>query len=223
MDVASNQPTLAGAIMRSRVAREKQQARRRRRRLGLAAGGALVLAAGTAVTVGGMAGSDPVMAAVAKVQSLADLINQRSPGQRTEGVLTKTKRAQHSLAKVRAPLVHAPAPSATALAKILLPAAEAPIPVVLDAPTPFAQVVEPPLLAEILVPTSAGGSPPIVGAPGGGGSTPGGGTPPIVTPTPNDIVPTPAVPEPATWAMMLLGFGFIGWRARRDKAVLGVA
>lgn len=25
------------------------------------------------------------------------------------------------------------------------------------------------------------------------------------------------VPEPGTWAMMLMGFGFIGWRIRREK------
>jgi hypothetical protein len=29
---------------------------------------------------------------------------------------------------------------------------------------------------------------------------------------------TPAVPEPGTWAMMILGFGFVGWRLRRAKA-----
>ena len=29
---------------------------------------------------------------------------------------------------------------------------------------------------------------------------------------------SPAVPEPATWAMMLLGFGAIGWHLRRRKA-----
>lgn len=27
-----------------------------------------------------------------------------------------------------------------------------------------------------------------------------------------------AVPEPATWMMMLVGFGAIGWRLRRRKA-----
>ena len=31
---------------------------------------------------------------------------------------------------------------------------------------------------------------------------------------------TPAVPEPATWAMMLLGFGAVGFGMRRRSAVL---
>jgi PEP-CTERM motif len=30
----------------------------------------------------------------------------------------------------------------------------------------------------------------------------------------------PAVPEPATWAMMLLGFGAVGWQMRRRRAPL---
>ncbi|EQA98614.1 hypothetical protein L288_20395 [Sphingobium quisquiliarum P25] len=29
--------------------------------------------------------------------------------------------------------------------------------------------------------------------------------------------PLPAVPEPATWAMMLLGFGMIGFAARQRR------
>jgi len=45
--------------------------------------------------------------------------------------------------------------------------------------------------------------------------------PPIPGPTPNPPPdPTDAVPEPATWLMMILGFGVIGWvvrRARRDE------
>jgi PEP-CTERM motif len=32
------------------------------------------------------------------------------------------------------------------------------------------------------------------------------------------IGPAGAVPEPATWMMMILGFGFIGWSMRRHKA-----
>jgi hypothetical protein len=49
---------------------------------------------------------------------------------------------------------------------------------------------------------------------------PGGGfvVPPVVTqvvpPVPPEV-PPPAVPEPGTWAMMLIGFAFVGWNARR--------
>ena len=51
------------------------------------------------------------------------------------------------------------------------------------------------------------------------GTTPGGGNPPMITP-PTSPELIPAVPEPGTWAMMLMGFGFIGWRIRREKPVL---
>jgi hypothetical protein len=37
-------------------------------------------------------------------------------------------------------------------------------------------------------------------------------------PTSPELIP--AVPEPGTWAMTLLGFGFIGWRIRREKPAL---
>jgi hypothetical protein len=35
----------------------------------------------------------------------------------------------------------------------------------------------------------------------------------------NPSVPAPAVPEPATWAMMLIGFGGVGCAMRRRKIV----
>lgn len=50
---------------------------------------------------------------------------------------------------------------------------------------------------------------PFPGSPGGGGGTPpggGGGTPPTV-----------AVPEPASWAMMILGMGMAGYVLRRRR------
>ena len=40
-------------------------------------------------------------------------------------------------------------------------------------------------------------------------------TPPVVTPP-----VTGAVPEPATWAMMILGMGFVGYTLRRRRAVV---
>jgi hypothetical protein len=33
------------------------------------------------------------------------------------------------------------------------------------------------------------------------------------------LADVPAVPEPATWAMMLIGFGLIGFVARRARKV----
>jgi hypothetical protein len=40
---------------------------------------------------------------------------------------------------------------------------------------------------------------------------------PSLPPEPLETL-TPAVPEPGTWVMMILGFGFVGWRLRRAKA-----
>jgi hypothetical protein len=63
------------------------------------------------------------------------------------------------------------------------------------------------------------------GGPGGGGGGPGGGGggPPPPPPPPPPPTPTPfsAVPEPGTWAMMLLGFGMIGLTLRRRRAAEG--
>ncbi len=78
-----------------------------------------------------------------------------------------------------------------------------------------------------------GGGAPSGGAPGGGATPPvttppgNGGTPPIATP-PAGGIPTPpvvsppgggvtGVPEPATWALMLLGVGAIGGFVRRER------
>ena len=72
------------------------------------------------------------------------------------------------------------------------------------------------------------------GIPGGGGVVGGVPTPPggggVVTPppattvpppvTPPAITPVPAVPEPATWAMMLIGFGLVGGLLRRRSSPL---
>ncbi|QNP44517.1 PEP-CTERM sorting domain-containing protein [Sphingomonas daechungensis] len=33
------------------------------------------------------------------------------------------------------------------------------------------------------------------------------------------VNPTPAVPEPATWAMMLIGFGAVGFSMRRGRRI----
>ena len=44
-----------------------------------------------------------------------------------------------------------------------------------------------------------------------------GGGSAIGTPTSNPPPPPPVVPEPATWAMMLLGFGAVGYALRRRR------
>src|SRR5258707_712652 len=48
---------------------------------------------------------------------------------------------------------------------------------------------------------------------------PGDGGGPVRFPTsePREELSPSAVPEPGTWAMMLFGFGMIGWRVRRRR------
>lgn len=72
----------------------------------------------------------------------------------------------------------------------------------------------PPIVTPPVVTPPDGGQPPIVLPPTGGDNpTPPGVTPPIE----GGGVPTAAVPEPATWAMMILGFGLVGAAARRRR------
>lgn len=51
----------------------------------------------------------------------------------------------------------------------------------------------------------------------GGGSPPMVGSSPITTPNvpPNIVTPSAPVPEPSTWIMLILGFGFIGATMRK--------
>jgi hypothetical protein len=208
-------PNIAAAIRRSQDARAALRARRRRM-----AAVAVVLCAAAAAPVslsladfgsGGM-----VEAAVAKAQSLVDLLEQRSPGQRTEAQLTKTKRKHVALAKTRPPVRKPVAPTIASpltpmevqLASIVLPPPE-----LIPAPVGQVAIAPPPTLGASVSPPGGGGS--IVTPPGGGGGPPAT----IPTPQPHEpVIVTPPVPEPATWAMMLLGFGLIGWQIRRGTA-----
>lgn len=59
-------------------------------------------------------------------------------------------------------------------------------------------------------------TPPVGGIlPGSGGGGPGGGG--STTPEPDTQTP-PAVPEPTTWGMMILGFGVLGIALRRRRS-----
>jgi hypothetical protein len=213
MEHAISDPKVARAIRRSRAARAARKSRMRRRVI--AAGCASLLLGGAlSLSLSGLTAADALYASAQKARSLAEMLGQRSPGERTEAQLTKTKRAR-ALARHRLPILtdRPLKPNAMDLAKILLPPATD-VPVSIANPVPMMQV-PPTSLASIIVPP--GGGAPIVTPPGGsGGGTPGGGSPPLITP-PTSPELIPAVPEPGTWAMMLLGFGFIGWRVRREQ------
>lgn len=163
-------------------------------------------------SIGAATGTDMVEAAVTQAKSFADLIGRRSPGERTEAQLTKSRahaltRPQHNAAP-RASFRHAPAvPKVKITADVAKLLAGAPLPTALVAPPvsfPQLALEAPPSIGAIVAPPSGGTSP--------------GGSPPASYPTPQPkspiIVPS-AVPEPGTWAMMLLGFALIGWRVRR--------
>lgn len=214
MQRADNKSDLARAIRRSQRNRVALRSRRRRK-AALAALFAVPLAGAGTWSIGALTGNDMVEAAVSGTKSLADLLGQRSPGERTEAQITKSK---HATAIPRRRLAEAPH-------KVKQPAAEPKLSMVdiarlLEAPPP------PPLAAPALVGTPiaplAMAVPPSLGGiviPPTGGSPPGG-SPPASFPTPQRNLPVTipsAVPEPGTWATMMLGFALIGWRVRRRR------
>ena len=148
--------------------------------------------------------------AASEIRDLAELLGQRSPGARTQAVLNKHARVAAKVRQAPKPKEAArhqeqpPAPSTEALVNLFMPPA-APVEVASnDIP---AIIAAPTTLDEILNSTPGGG---VFTSPGGGGTTH------LPTPEPKELPPS-AVPEPDTWALMLLGFGLIGWQMRRRK------
>lgn len=195
--------------------------RRRRRTTLIVAGISVAAASGTFFALVGVTGDDIVRAAVAQSKSLADLLDARSPGARSEAQLTKTKHAR-ALPKQRTAPRHTPAaPDLGKVAQLLAAPAAEPVSAAsaasfVGAPPSLATIVGSLPGAEVIPPTGQ-----IIPPGGGGGVIPPGGGPPLVsvpTPQPRAIVPPPALPEPGTWACMLLGFGLIGWRIRRRSS-----
>jgi len=189
-------------------------ARRRRARLAVAFA-ALLAGAGT-VSFSGVTGSDLAHAAVSQARSLADLLDARSPGQRTEALLTKTKHAR-PLVRTRSRVTarhQSPKEQKFELVGLLT---STPLPVGLERPLPLASVSPGPSLAMIVGGGGGGGG--VLPPTGGGGVVPptgGGGPATFPTTQPRELVTPPsALPEPGSWATMLIGFGFIGWRLRR--------
>lgn len=187
-------------------------------RIGRAAAGGIVLAVAATVGVATLSRADlatslgdAAEAAVNNVKTVAAMLADRSPGQRPKGALA-------SLKHKRAPLLHERAlpkvrqPESPLLGIVGTP----PIPPVEAAPTtPLYSMVAAP--TELLPPVSIVPAGP-VGPPANTPPSGGGIIVPPVTPTETPTVPvTPAVPEPNTWAMMLLGFALVGWAVRRDR------
>ena len=188
----------------------------RRRRVSLAAGSALTLLFAAPISIAAFMGVESGFPGVATAKSFMAMMSERSPGDRTKGELLRTKQKA------------APdAPTQRALGKITKP--EAPKEFVEAIAPPITPITELPPVASkealgpiLLTPSTPGGGGGVIvppqAPPGGGGGTPN--QPPPGEPTPTDVEPPPpppAVPEPGTWATMLIGFGFTGWALRRRR------
>jgi hypothetical protein len=171
----------------------------------------------------GSAVSQGVKDGVQGIKTVAAMMAERSPGERAKGALASLKHKRVAELHERAlPKVRAPSPPISPLAAIITaPPTPPALPPVAQTPL-FGLVAAPPVVPPV---TGGGGGSTLVGPPsfsdipppgGGGGSI----VPPIVT----QELPPPAVPEPDTWALMLLGFAFTGLALRRDRrraAVVG--
>lgn len=166
-------------------------------------------------------GSDLSLPGVQTAERLMAMLDARSPGEREAGALTQSKRRLASAPRVGTPGKPS-TPPLEQLAQVIVPPPPAsPVEVVPPIlPPPASGIVEPPaVLAGAPGGFGSGGFGPgiVVGGvgapPAGGGSPPGGGTPPTT-----EVPPvTSAVPEPGTWAMMLLGFAMIGSAMPRPR------
>ena len=210
--IVGNRANISEAVARSR--RMRRAMHRRRQRLALA--GCLAAAAGVPLSLSlvGVTGNDVVHAAVSGANSLADLLGKRSPGERTTAQLTKTKHAKRPSYAVAPPDRQSIAPRAIRkhdfdeVAQLLV------------APPPTVDILPPFEEASVAAPTIGdvvGSTPGIFATPPGGG---GGSSSFPASDPPRQ--PVPAVPEPATWATMLLGFAIMGWRMRRHPAMHAV-
>ena len=208
-----------------RARRTKRVAARRRRQMLLAGAIAFTAVIAAPLSVASYLGVESSIPGVAAAKSFMAMMAERSPGDRTKAELTRTKQRA------------APAPKQRALGKVTPPAppkefveAIAPPPPKVAEDVPLAAAA--PAIGPLLIgPSFPGGVviPPSAPTPGGtGGPTPPPTEeppPPTEPPPPGDDEPPPTppvVPEPGTWATMLLGFGLTGlmMRRRRRKAAL---
>ncbi|MFL6760514.1 MAG: PEPxxWA-CTERM sorting domain-containing protein [Sphingomonas sp.] len=171
----------------------------------------------------GRAVGDGVSSSIESVKTVAAMLAERSPGERPDGALVNLKPKRQSALHERAlPKVRGPA----AIPYEALVAAP-PNPVIAPPPkAPLYNVVAggPPVVIAPttgVVPGTPGGPPVLtdIPLPGGGGG--GIFSPPVVAAAPDTPpIPVTPVPEPAAWAMMLVGLALIGRVLRKDAAVL---
>lgn len=198
---------ISRALARSRSVRASV-ARRRRRIVAFAACAAVLAGAPVAWFMAEPAAA-VASSAASEIRDLAQLLGQRSPGARTQALLNKHARVAAKARQAPKPkeavghLSLPRAPSTEALVDLFMPPI-VPVEVASNAIPPIDAA--PTTLSEILNSTPGGV---VITPPGGGGSVR------LPTTEPKEVPPPSAVPEPNTWALMLLGFGLIGWRMRR--------
>jgi hypothetical protein len=216
---------MTGVRVRNIRSRQGRRARRAKQRLILAGGGGLAAAIAATLSIASFSGVDVAGAAVARAQSLADLLARRSPGERTAAHLIKTKHKHFAVLAAREqPELPIPAIGPPLVETMLPPEIGPLVPQEIAAfqqPAGFVPAVFAPVIGGGVFACCSGGG----GGPGGGSGGPGGppAQPPPNQPPPNQPPPPPAVPEPATWAMIIFGFGLTGWSLRRGRATARAA
>lgn len=196
--------------------------------------GTVLVGAGVVIAVPESALLDSSADAAATASTYApdmdSLLDARSPGGRRYGWLLNSKQERPGFA---------PAPTE----RVLPSGRRRPVPGNPIAPpaVPVAPVVGLPGTTAVPGTTGPLGTPAPIPAPGGVGGppfagggvlpgpigSPGGGNPdnpdtgnPTNPNNPTPETPVPAVPEPATWAMLILGFATLGSAMRRRRSLL---
>lgn len=184
------------------------------------------------------------LASEAEASTVLAELAARSPGSRIGGVALKSKKTRLKPASAKvASTARSVLPVSPPVSMARVGPAAGPI---VAAPAGLAAIPSDVLSLGTVLPTpgtapgvgfvpspSPGGGGVIIGPGGGSGGAPGGGGGAIVptpTPTPTftppvSVTPTPtpppmsAVPEPATWLMLIVGFGAVGSALRKRRRV----
>jgi hypothetical protein len=175
---------------------------------------AVVASAGASTLM--FSGAAPVVGG--KAANILGIMHDRSPGTRAAGATSN----KHPRQKVLAAATPAPKKRVSRVLPASVPAAlpaEA-APMIAGAATPIPAAIAPLASPAAIIPAAAskGGFfiPPLFVPPGGGGGIIL--TPPAAPPPPGGGgTPVPGVPEPSTWAMMIVGFLFVGGLLRRRQ------
>ena len=177
----------------------------------------LVTVGGVTVALAPLAAAKLDTAGSPTVQRLIAMLDARSPGERVQGELTKAKLARAKLPRTPPKLAGIVVPKQRALGKVFQPTpppskafveALVPPPPIMDVPQLASNVPFKAILPSSPLPLVVGGL--VI-------PSTGGGTPPGLPENPPLVVAS-AVPEPSTWLMMILGFGFVGLSLRRRSA-----